>query len=674
MSGRKKKVQQTIEGTLGRDRVNVTVKKKAAKESLAKKKAAEESPVKADPQGPLSTSRATRLSAKRSDNVSQASRPGALTRKAASDSDSAGDKVNLHKRLKLDPKALGSKSDPVKKPVTHLTNALAGNNLPAGQATRSRPAKFAKLTLGDNKAAKKPLPGSTVMARQKANALLSSEEDDEPVSKASSRCTTTSRESLFTEDSDSSGGDEPIRKTSSRGPTVSRESLFTEDSDSSGGEEPTITINPQPVSIKPVDADDSEGGPLISPPKPRRRLVRKGQLSQSEHQDGAEATTLAAPQKATRRHRTMKEKAKELRRRRLAGEKLDMDDLSSSSSEVDEKPLYDYDSDNQALAVFLDDEEGVPNGPESDLDKKEATRQSGNDQTQDEQSRNDDDSNDSEDNIADFIVDDGNIGVPADLVLQIPMGLTRLAQKTPKEYFRTVVDWLISFRLNKTFRDRTDEIYRVAWDKLEAEATGLANSKFISSTWKSKFNRAMRARPVFNHVELRDHDQQRLLKCEACGRSGHPAKYEVRLTGEPYYTQFSAPGFLEPVEFESASDDAGNETLDEEQNIVPEKSTVWLVGSNCFSNAQTAHSLLHWRRELLELVDEKLERDGWMKPEELVRQERMTHKGRCKLVDEVIDSWATNDTIEKLWKEYSQILERARNQDTNSRRSKSSRS
>ena len=91
-----------------------------------------------------------------------------------------------------------------------------------------------------------------------------------------------------------------------------------------------------------------------------------------------------------------------------------------------------------------------------------------------------------------------------------------------KDHFRDVVEWCVQYKINPGFADKKHELYRMAWQKLDDEVGGLAQSKFLSSSWKRDFVMALRARPEMVYTEERD----RALvpkDCEACGRSGHPA-------------------------------------------------------------------------------------------------------------------------------------------------------
>lgn len=179
------------------------------------------------------------------------------------------------------------------------------------------------------------------------------------------------------------------------------------------------------------------------------------------------------------------------------------------------KALYDSDSEHLALSEFEDDSEGVLELDIEHGDTKKKQRK--------DDSRQADSATDSENDLEDFIVDDGNapIGNPD---VEIPYQLTMAAHKSLKEQFDVVIEWLVNFKIDPGFPQREDEVYRMAWGKLDDEVRGLAQSKFASSAWKKDFYLALRARPLFTSVEgggggILFETQD----CAACGRSNHPA-------------------------------------------------------------------------------------------------------------------------------------------------------
>jgi hypothetical protein len=208
---------------------------------------------------------------------------------------------------------------------------------------------------------------------------------------------------------------------------------------------------------------------------------------------------------ARKGHRSDKEKRMELLRRRRAGEKdLTMSDLDTSEEEVegDQGALYDTDSDHQALDVFDDESDAGPAEPAAPAKKsKRAKKKQKNKASGKRDADNEEDSADSEGNLEDFIDEDDTIGVPDDVLHQMPLEFTRASSKPLKAHFKDAIEWLVHRRINPAF-ERDDEVYRTAWTRLNDEVIGLANSKWVSSSWRPDFYRLLRARPYIEQTEL----------------------------------------------------------------------------------------------------------------------------------------------------------------------------
>ena len=291
-----------------------------------------------------------------------------------------------------------------------------------------------------------------------------------------------------------------------------------------------------------------------------------------------------------------KRKKMELLRRRRLGQKLDEEDITSSSSDGEpRKAVYDADSDLPALDEFddeeeeEDEEEHEPDGPSSPPRRKKTSR------TAVPATANSGGSSNDEGNLDDFVVDDEDdlLGAPASALEEMPLEFTRHSHKPLKEHFKDAIEWLVHRRINPSF-DKDDALYRLAWRKLDDEVLGLANSQFMSAGWKPEFHAALRARPYLESYELPRGDPDRLQVCQACGRSGHPATWKIHLTGTPYRKDS-----LDDVETDSEDgseweDDAEvRKTYDEHGNAIEPESREWFVGVTCNSNAETAHKLIH---------------------------------------------------------------------------------
>ena len=139
-------------------------------------------------------------------------------------------------------------------------------------------------------------------------------------------------------------------------------------------------------------------------------------------------------------------------------------------------------------------------------------------------------------NLHEYVDDDGflddeedTVGAPLGLE-DMPLEFTRHAHKKPLEHFKDIVEWMIHNKLNPAFA-RHDPIYQIAVRKLDDEVQGYSGSKFLSSAWNADFLKVLKARPELSSLDVPtmfDH------KCDACKRSGHPAKHQLTFSGKPY--------------------------------------------------------------------------------------------------------------------------------------------
>lgn len=248
-----------------------------------------------------------------------------------------------------------------------------------------------------------------------------------------------------------------------------------------------------------------------------------------------------------------KQRQLELLKRRRAGEKIV--DLSSDSdqNELPKRALYDSETQDDALLARNEDDEF------GDLDDlgTEAVRQS---------LRADADEYDE-----DFVVDDDHtIGAPSGLE-GMPLEFTRHAHKKQIEHFKDAVEWMVQKKLNPAFT-RNDPVYQTAFFKLDDEVKGYSSSKFMSAAWGSEFSRALRARPAFYEMEIPTMFDD---KCDACNRSGHPAKYKITFGGKAYHHDS-----LEDVSGNEEDEDSGDESqsYDSRGNAIPSVDVEYFVG------------------------------------------------------------------------------------------------
>ncbi|KAI0875092.1 hypothetical protein GGS24DRAFT_309960 [Hypoxylon argillaceum] len=410
---------------------------------------------------------------------------------------------------------------------------------------------------------------------------------------------------------------------------------------------------------------DSSDEDIVSPLK-KRKMVQHSSPSVSagnrtpgrlKRPNAAVSSPIRKPHKG---HRSEKQKTMELLRRRRAGEKIDqLTSSESSSGEQEKRGIYDSDPDRgfEVLQKFDDEEqeEAAEEQPALHKDRQKRKSKKPTDQDNDES------------DLDDFVTDDDNapLGAPVD----IPLEFTSNAHKPLKDQFPYVIEWLVHNRINPAF-ERKDPVYVNAWRKLDDEVRGLANSKFTSSAWKVDFNRALKSRPRLESFSLAHLGSGLYETCEACGRSGHPSTFKIIFSGSAYYKDT-----LAEVESDSDSNDDGEDededndtaSVDTRGMPLPPITKEWCVGSVCCSNAETAHSLLHWKHALKEWVEERLEDEGWMTGEKLSQREKMKAKSRRALANSIVDEWQERRVVTSLYGDFKKTLENARNQATTGR-------
>lgn len=179
--------------------------------------------------------------------------------------------------------------------------------------------------------------------------------------------------------------------------------------------------------------------------------------------------------------------------------------------------------------------------------------------------------------------------------------------------------------------------------------------------------RALQARPQIEAVRLGiGFDLQD--KCDACGRSNHPATWRIRFVGKPYH-----PETLEDVDNEEDSDDDDSENsrgtrdageadnLDSNGRVIPGESVAYAVGKTCRANAVTAHALAHWKHHLNAWVIKHLEEEtSHLKPEKIVERDGWSTKKRRKFANRVADEMEAKGEVKRLWREWRGSIREAR--------------
>ncbi|KAI9831359.1 MAG: hypothetical protein M1819_005133 [Sarea resinae] len=256
----------------------------------------------------------------------------------------------------------------------------------------------------------------------------------------------------------------------------------------------------------------------------------------------------------------------------------------------------------------------------------------------------------------DFVVDDEDIlGVPPDqtaAVLSIPIEFTRHANKRPKEYFRDAVEWMVHNKLDPAF-DRHDDLYKMAFRRLEDQVKGYASSKFMSTKWSSAFTRAIKSRPIFSAVENIQLDHN----CDACNLSGHPASWQVQLDGKPYHCD----SLDEVTDSEgSASEDDERKSFNSQGLSLPDTDVEWFLGSSCKHNAEMAHALTHWRYHLNDWVVDYLKERGYTTRDGILERENWSRRKRSQYADDVVDAMEQDGEIRALFRDFEINLDAAR--------------
>ncbi|KAI1465150.1 uncharacterized protein F4812DRAFT_439755 [Daldinia caldariorum] len=480
-------------------------------------------------------------------------------------------------------------------------------------------------------------------------------------------------------DDDDDDDDEPIAPPSTlkrRRPVIAldNEDSSDDDDDDHPIVPPSSLKRPRSRFVELEDSSDSD----VSPVKKRKTSVSTpGRLRRPNSNAPSSPTKRGAP----KHHRSEKQKKLELLRRRRAGEKIDKLTSSESSSEDDKRGLYDTDSEEEFVALKeFDDEESddekqeeeeKPTKQRSRRKEKEAVAEKDQEDLGDQEEEEEGGDDGDEKDLEDFISDDDDAPLGAPVNLDIPLEFTAQAHRPLKYQFPYVIEWLVHNRINPAF-ERHDPVYANAWRKLDDEVRALASSKFASSAWKIEFYRTLKGRPKMEAYEMDRSERSGGLydTCDACGRSNHPASFRIIFQGHPYYKSTLADVESDTEDSEDDDDDDDESdagSVDTQGMTLPPVTREWHVGVVCCSNAETAHSLIHWKHALKEWVEERLEDDGWMAAAKLKERERMKARKRRDLANRIVDGWREKGIVAALYKDFKNTLESARNKTTSGR-------
>jgi len=279
-----------------------------------------------------------------------------------------------------------------------------------------------------------------------------------------------------------------------------------------------------------------------------------------------------------------------------------------------------------------------------------------------------------EDDDIDFIAsdedgEDSTLGIPESM----PIQFTPYASMKARELFKYAVEWMVQKKINPGF-SMNDELYTLAFRKLNDEVQGLAGSKFMSAAWTPEFTFALQSRPCIAYEAIdRSSEWDTLEKCDACNRTNHPATFRVQFQGKPY-----DPQTLEEVTVPQGDDDEEDEedssssrsspsdidnkpAYDATGREIPPASTIYYVGKFCMANAEIAHALSHWRYHLYEYVVDFLKSRGYLTDEKVVARDNRSTKKRRKEANKIVDRMEKDGEVKRLWREFRGNIDNARN-------------
>ncbi|KAG9791514.1 hypothetical protein ABEF93_000979 [Exophiala dermatitidis] len=262
----------------------------------------------------------------------------------------------------------------------------------------------------------------------------------------------------------------------------------------------------------------------------------------------------------------------------------------------------------------------------------------------------------------DFIEDDTAGGVRLgrpQLHSDIPLEFTSFASAKPRELFPHIIEWLVKNKIAPAF-SRDDELYKLAFARVDDQVKAQAGSRLISSAWGDDFKRAVLARPDMKVQALPGDDEDNIRNCDACNRSGHPARYEFVLSGQPYYRDSLEPVEAEDEDEDDEDDNSDSQSRDEYGHVLPPANRKFYLGRFCAANAEMGHKLTHWKYHLNEALMSYLEEQGVLSPEAIVARDKMNKKKLEKLAENIVDNMQETGVIAEFWADFENDLNDAR--------------
>jgi len=316
------------------------------------------------------------------------------------------------------------------------------------------------------------------------------------------------------------------------------------------------------------DDEDEDEDEIVTTQRRRRPQVPDRRLSCQEKEDlDKDLQFLGSPERLPTKTRgksgtpkqNARQKALEVLKRRRAGEKAELPVPDDQSRKAPTRGLYDTESNTDE-----DDETEVEEDNGDDYDRPRVSIRSAD--ALDMFQEDDEDEG--------FVVEEGEeeedtLGAP----VQLPLQFSNVSRMKGQDLFKYAIEWMVQKKINPAFATN-DEIYDLAFRKLDDEVKGLAGSKFTSSIWTSSFTKALKARPDIVLLELSKEFRAVMSPhCEACNRRTHPATWSIQFTGKPYHHSN-----LEELS-DDEDDEGGNEVAyDIDGRSLPDEDVTYAVG------------------------------------------------------------------------------------------------
>jgi Domain of unknown function (DUF4211) len=236
----------------------------------------------------------------------------------------------------------------------------------------------------------------------------------------------------------------------------------------------------------------------------------------------------------------------------------------------------------------------------------------------------------------------------------IPLEFTSYASSKPKELFPHIIEWLVKNKIAPAF-SRDDQLWQLAFDKVNDQVHAQAGSRLISAAWNATFKHSLLARPGIRVETLPGFEEFRT--CDACNKTNHPALYDFIFSGQAY-----DKGTLEVMEKDSdvENEDDDNSSRDEQGRPLAPATQHFYLGRFCAANAEMGHKLTHWKFHLNENMLSYLEEQGVLSAEAILAREKMSNKKREKEAERIVDQMQETGMISKLWRDFQNDLEDAR--------------